>query len=123
MNIRDKLITCYQKAGSSLVQMNTTISSLLLKKKDGTLRMCIDYCSINNSTVVNQYPLPRKDGIRDYLGGFMVYSKLDLATGYHQLAIKPITPTELFFKVSRDSINILFSPLASEMHLTCFRGS
>ena len=51
--------------------------------------MCIDYHSINNNTVVNQYPLPRIDDILDRLGGSMVYSKLDLATGYHQLAIEP----------------------------------
>ena len=89
MNARDKLITCYQKAGLSLAQVNTTIPSCLLEKKDGTLRMCIDYHSINNNTVVNQYPLPRIDDILDRLGGSMVYSKLDLATGYHQLAIEP----------------------------------
>ena len=51
--------------------------------------MCIDYCSINNNTVVNQYPLPRIDDIIDRLDGSMVYSKLDLATGYHQLALEP----------------------------------
>ena len=51
--------------------------------------MCIDYHSINNNTVVNQYPLPRIDDILDHLGGSMVYSKLDLATGYYQLAIEP----------------------------------
>ena len=81
MNARDKLIICHQKAGLSLVQVNT---------KDGTLRMCIDYRSINNSTIVNQYPLLRIDNFLDRLGGYMVYSKLDLATGYHQLAIEPI---------------------------------
>ena len=51
--------------------------------------MCIDYHSINNNTVVNQYPLPRIDDILNRLGGSIVYSKLDLATGYHQLAIEP----------------------------------
>ena len=51
--------------------------------------MCIDYHSINNKTVVYQYPLPRIDDIIDFLGGYIVYIKLDLATGYHQLAIEP----------------------------------
>ena len=64
-------------------------SILFAKKKDGTLRMCIDYRSINNNTVVNGYKLPRIDDIIDRLAGSMVYSKLDLATGYHYLAIKP----------------------------------
>ena len=83
MNARDKLITCYQNDGLSLAQINTTIPSSLLEKKDGTLRMCIDYHSINNNTVVNQYPPPRIDDIIDCLGGSIFYSKLDLATGYH----------------------------------------
>ena len=89
MNARDKLIPCYQKAGLILAQVNTTIPSCLLEKRDGTLRMCIDYCSINNNTIINQYPLPRIDDILDCLGGSMVYIKLNSATGYHQLAIKP----------------------------------
>ena len=49
----------------------------------------MDYHSINNNTVVNQYLLPRIDNILDHLGGSMVYRKLDLATGYQQLAIEP----------------------------------
>ena len=52
--------------------------------------MYIDYRSINNNTIVNQYPLPIIDYIIDCLGGSMVYSKLDLAIGYHQIAIQPI---------------------------------
>ena len=47
----------------------------------------------------------------------MVYSKLDLAIGFYQLAIEPTTPTELLFKVGRDYMNTFFSPLASAMHL------
>ena len=50
--------------------------------------MPIDYHSINNNTVVNRYPLPRIDDILYRLGGSMVFSKLDLAAGYHQLAIE-----------------------------------
>ena len=52
--------------------------------------MCIDYYSINNSTVVNYYPIPRKDDILYCSGESMVYCKLDLAIGYYQLAIEPI---------------------------------
>ena len=52
--------------------------------------MHIDYDSINNNIIVNQYPLPGIDDILDYLGRSMGYSKLNLATGYHQLAIEPI---------------------------------
>ena len=82
MNAIEKLIICYWKAGLSLAQVNTTIPSSFLKK-DGILRMCIDYCSISNNSLVNWYPLPRIHDILDYLGWSMVYSKLDLATSYH----------------------------------------
>ena len=81
MNAKDKLITYCQKAGLILVQVNTTIPSCLLGKKNGILRMCIDYHSINNNTIVNWYPLPIVDDILDSLDGSMVYSKLDLVTG------------------------------------------
>ena len=62
---------------------------LFARKKDGILRMCMDYYSINNNTIVNQYPLPRKDDIIDRLGISMGYSKVDVAIGYYQLAVKP----------------------------------
>ena len=56
---------------------------LFARKKDGIFRMYIDYNSINNKTIVNQYPLPKIDNILDHLGGSIVYSKLYLATGYY----------------------------------------
>ena len=52
---------------------------LFARKKDGTLRMCIDYRALNNNTIVNRYPLPRIDDILDRLSGTCIYSKLDLA--------------------------------------------
>ena len=52
--------------------------------------MCIDYCSINNNNVVNQYLVASIDYTLDRLGGSMVYSKLDLAISYYQLTIEPI---------------------------------
>ncbi|KAJ4814752.1 polyprotein [Rhynchospora pubera] len=62
---------------------------LFVKKKDGTLRLCIDYRELNKVTVKNRYPLPRIDDLFDQLQGSSVYSKIDLRTGYHQLRIKP----------------------------------
>ena len=56
---------------------------LFAKKKEGTLRMCIDYRSLNNNTIVNRYPLPRIDDILDRLSGSKIYSKIDLFNGYH----------------------------------------
>ena len=61
---------------------------LFVKKKDGTLRLCIDYRQLNKVTVKNRYPLPRIDNLFDQLKGARVFSKIDLRSGYHQLRIK-----------------------------------
>ncbi|GJR25989.1 putative reverse transcriptase domain-containing protein [Tanacetum coccineum] len=55
--------------------------------KDGSFRMCIDYCELNKLTVKNQYPLPRIDDLFDQLQGSSVYSKINLRSGYHQLRV------------------------------------
>ena len=61
---------------------------LFVKKKDGSLRLCIDYRQLNRVTIRNQYPLPRIDELFDQLQGSRVYSKIDLRSGYHQLRVQ-----------------------------------
>ena len=61
---------------------------LFVKKKDGTLRLCIDYRQLNKVTVKNKYPLPRIDDLFDQMSGERVFSKIDLRSGYHQVTIK-----------------------------------
>jgi hypothetical protein len=61
---------------------------IFVKKKDGSLRLCIDYRDLNRATVKNRYPMPRIDDLFDQMKGAAVFSKIDLRSGYHQLRIK-----------------------------------
>jgi hypothetical protein len=61
---------------------------LFVKKKDGTLRLCIDFIQLNKVTVKNKYPLPRIDDLFDQLKDAKIFSKIDLRSGYHQVRIK-----------------------------------
>ncbi|GJU38648.1 hypothetical protein Tco_1191605 [Tanacetum coccineum] len=61
---------------------------LFVKKKDGSLRMCIDCQELNKLTVKNRYSIPRIDDLFDQLQGARYFSKMDLHSGYHQLRTK-----------------------------------
>jgi hypothetical protein len=63
--------------------------ALFVKKKDNSLRLCVDYRPLNAVTIKNKYPLPRIDILFDQLAGARVLSKIDLRSGYHQIKIRP----------------------------------
>ena len=68
---------------------------VLVRKKDGSLRFCIDLCKLNAHTIKDAYSLPRIDETLDYLGGAMIFTSLDLKSGYWQVEMeegsKPLT--------------------------------
>ena len=61
---------------------------LFVKKKDGSMCMCIDYRQLNKVTIRNKYLIPRIDDLFDQLQGASVFSKIDLRSGYHQLKVR-----------------------------------
>jgi Reverse transcriptase (RNA-dependent DNA polymerase) len=83
---------------------------LFVRKKDGTLRLCIDYRELNKVTVKNRYPLPRIDDLFDQLRGSSVYSKIDLRTGYHQMRIRPKDVEKTAFRTRYGHYKYLVMP-------------
>jgi len=71
---------------------------LLVKKKDGTLRFCVDYRHLNAQTIKNKHPMPIVDELIDELAGAKWFSKLDFRAGYHQICTDPADTHKTTFK-------------------------
>ena len=83
---------------------------LFVKKKDGTLRLCIDYRQLNKLTVKNKYLLPRIDDLFDQLKGSSIYSKINLRSGYHRLRIKDADVHKTTFRTHYGHYDFLVMP-------------
>lgn len=98
----DKIIEDMRKQGVIEESQSPWISpAVLVRKKDGTIRFCVDYRKLNIVTKKDSYPLPRIDDILDQLSGNTWFSTLDLKSGYWQVKINPRDKEKTAFSVGK----------------------